>query len=507
VRAPWLFVLVFLAYLVGPAPAKHDPRVPLPLASLASAPFVRLIDTVYPTAEPRDQGRWAGRVAGAFWTAAAVAVTFEALRTVASGEIALVLALLAGFASPLWSWASRSDTIEAPAVLVVALLLWLAVRRTESSSAASAPGELGSGALASCLWGLDPSLGALAPLAMLLLVRWRPWTRRAALLSALGAAGMAIALWRLGIAPAAEPLRRFSAEALAAYLVSPGRGLLLFAPVTVLALAALLRGDEPRRLVRGSALAILVALVQVAGLADPWGPQAFGPALLAPILPLLAVMASGLPARALRSAALIALPALIAHGAIVLDGRFAWDARRVPVAHPDAVWDRRDSPLSDLVSGPPAPDPALFLPGDFLMRPGEHPTRTGDALPWLAFGWDAPEPSGIWATGRESWIVLAVPPGDYTLTLTAAAPRVRGHSQRLAIERPGGPPLEAAFTGGVWDFQPVSIPFRPEAGIAVLKIRPTDTWRPGRGDVRRLSFFVASLRLERTRSGPERPPS
>jgi hypothetical protein len=52
------------------------------------------------------------------------------------------------------------------------------------------------------------------------------------------------------------------------------------------------------------------------------------------------------------------------------------------------------------------------------------------------------------------------------------------------------------FTGGLWDFQPVTIPFQPEAGIAVFKIRPAHTWRPGRGDTRRLSVFVASLRLQ-----------
>ena len=50
------------------------------------------------------------------------------------------------------------------------------------------------------------------------------------------------------------------------------------------------------------------------------------------------------------------------------------------------------------------------------------------------------------------------------------------------------------------------IPFRPEAGITVLQIHPTHTWRPGRGDVRPLSLFVASLRLQRTLRDPRPPP-
>ena len=502
VRSPWLFVLVFLAYILGPAPAKHDPREPTPLASLGSAPFLRLVVAVYPTAEPADQGRWAGRVAGAAWTAAAVAVTFEAVSTLAAWPTALGLALLAGFASPLWSWASRSDTIEAPATLVVALLLWLAVRRAGDSSLASPLGDFASGALASFLWGLDPSLGVAAPLATLVCVRVAHWTRGAALFAAIGAGAAALLVWRLHTArgaavPALLPrLDAFDPGLLGAYLVSPGRGLLLFAPVAGLAVAGLLRRDEPRRLVRGSGLAALMALVNVACLDDPWGPQSFGPALLSPVVPLLAVMASGLPALGLRWGSLIAVPVVFAHGTAVLDGRFTWDARREPVAHPDAVWDTRDSPFAELAFGPPPPDPARFLPGAFPMLPGEHTTRAGDALPWLAFGWETPEPTGTWASGRESWIVLAVPPGDYALTLTAAAPRVKGRGQRLEIERAGRPPVEVVFSGGPWEFQPVTILFRPEAGVAVLKIRPAHTWRPGRGDIRRLTFFVSSLRLQ-----------
>ena len=200
VRARWLYALVFLAYLLGPAPAKHDPRAPTPLASLSAAPFLGLVETVYATAERADQVRWAGRVAGGFWTAAAVAATFAALRMVVSGTTALVLALFAGFASPLWSWASRSDTIEAPSTLVVALLLWLAVRDARDSAGAAAFAALASGALAAMLWLLDPALGVVTPLAILC-VRALPWTRRAALVAGAGALATALVGWGRAAAP------------------------------------------------------------------------------------------------------------------------------------------------------------------------------------------------------------------------------------------------------------------------------------------------------------------
>ena len=91
---------------------------------------------------------------------------------------------------------------------------------------------------------------------------------------------------------------------------------------------------------------------------------------------------------------------------------------------------------------------------------------------------------------------MAVPPGDYVLTLMATAPRVRGRPQRLEIERPGGPPVEITFADGLWNVQPLPIHFRPEAGVVVLKLRPAHRFMPGHGDVRRLSVFVTALWLE-----------
>jgi hypothetical protein len=329
----------------------------------------------------------------------------------------------------------------------------------------------------------------------------RPWTRTAFGFAAAGAGTVALVASGLVASAALPPgsAPHFGAPdpaVVAAYLVSPGRGLPFFVPLAVLAVAALLRGDEPRRLVRRCALTVAIVLAEAACLDPPWRAEGFGPSSLAPYVPLLAAMAASLPSRGLRWGALLALPAVVAHGGAVFVGGHTWEERRDPVGHPLAVWDARDSPFSDLLVGPPRPEVEALLPSAFHLPPGEHVTRAGEPVPWLLYGWEPPEPTGTWASGRESWIVLAVPPGDQVLSLMATAPHVRGRPQRLEIERPGAPPFEVALTEDLWNLQPVTIPFRPQAGVAVIKLRPAHTWLPGHGDVRRLTVFVASIRLE-----------
>ena len=499
-RARWLFLLAFLVYLLGPVRPPTGAAHPSTLGPVASAPFESLVRTIYPTADPADRALWSSRLAGAAWTAAAVGMSLRALECLTTPGVALALSLLAAFPSPFWSWASRSDTPHAPAALVVAALLWLAVRPSGASTAEERMGEVACGALAASLFFFDAT-HPLTPLALLLGVRVRRWTRSSAVFAAAGAGASALAVRGLVASTAAWPataghFRAPDPAVFAAYLASPGRGLVFFVPLAALAVIALLRGDEPRRLVRGCAFTVGVALAEVACLDPPWRMEGFGPSTLAPYVPLLAAMAAGLPPIGIRWGAVLALPAAVAHGGAVFVGGHTWDERRDPMGHPEAVWDVRDTPFADLLVGPPRPEIAALVPSAFRMPPGEHVARAGEPLPWLVYGWETPEPTGTWASGPESWIVVAVPPGDYAMTLMAAAPRVRGRPQRLAIERPGGPPLEVTFAEGLWNIQPVIIHFRPQAGVAIFKLRPAHTYKPGHGDVRRLSVFVASIWLD-----------
>lgn len=508
-QARWLFGFVVLAYLFGPAragvscsatstwilPPEAVPPAPK-LAELFGFPVAAAVRAAYPGVSPNDLALRAGRLFGSLCTAGAVALTFLALRRRTSGTGGLLLALGVAFASPLWSWTSRADPPETLAVLLVAALLWLPAQ-ARPLFWGDTPG-VAAGGLAAGLLFLDPvSLAATPALAML---ARQPSSRSswAALLGG-GAGTTTLLVWLQGMPP--DGLLtwlqgRFGAPdpiVASAYLVSPGRGLVWFAPVVGLAALALRRGATP--FARHGALVVLAVLVESSFRREPWGPLGFGPTLLAPYLPLLALMAAELPVSWLRAGALLSLPAALAHGGAVFAGGHTWDERRAIILEPQAVWDLRDSPFSDLVFGAPPPDVADFSAARFFLRPGLHPTRAGAAAPWLVYGWEAPEPRGTWASGRESWIALAAPPGEYRLTLVASAPRLAGRAQRIEVERPGAAPLELGFAKQLWQFESLTIPFHAERNLTVLRLRPAHTWMPGHGDVRHCSLFLAGLRL------------
>jgi hypothetical protein len=299
-------------------------------------------------------------MAGAFWTAAAVAVTFEALRRQRPrGPWALGLALLTGFASPLWSWASRSDSIRSPggAARRSHAVARLAPRR-RSTRARLRLRRRGCVSLGPRLFARLGGPARDAPLCPIQIVD-EPGRR----FSRPRESGPRfLCLWGLRAMagpPFLPQLADFAPAAFAAYLVAPGRSLVAFAPVAGLAAAALIRREQPRWLVRGGGTVVLVAVLQIACLPDPWGPQSFGPALLAPLVPLFAAMASGVPSKGLRWGALIALPIFFAHGAVVFAGS-GWDSRpsaggssRRGLGHDRlAVFGPREKPAS------PRPHPA-----------------------------------------------------------------------------------------------------------------------------------------------------
>jgi peptidyl-prolyl cis-trans isomerase A (cyclophilin A) len=447
VTGRWVFVLTFLAYLFGPsrAPAQ-DAR-----SSLATAPVAAVLNAVYPSVPPEDRERWALRLACALCCAGAVAITFLASCQLTRPEDALILAGMAAFATPLWSWTSRADAPGALACLMVASLLWVWLARPRS--AASAGGALGALVLA-------------------------PW-----------------------LLAAHDPGARIRPEVIAAYLASPGRGLLFFAPIAPLAVVALLRRDPPRRILLGGTLVLAAALLELAARREPWGPLGFGPTLLAPYVPILAAIAGCLPRTWIRVGALLSLPAALAHGTSVLAGGHTWDERRRVAQYEEAVWDFRDSPFSDLAFGSPRPDLRRLAAIDHVVKDGDQPTRAGASAPWLAYGWESPEPGGTWASGAESWIVVGAPPGDYVLTLTATAPAQRGRRQRLTVERPAEDPLTLSFSRELWQLEALRVPFRAVENLTVLKLHPAHTWIPGHGDARPLSLFLAALRLQ----GPPSP--
>jgi hypothetical protein len=143
------------------------------------------------------------------------------------------------------------------------------------------------------------------------------------------------------------------ATALAGLLVSPARGALVFAPLLLVALWAAIRsGDRPARIL---AVGVVAHLVLIAVWRDWWGGLTFGPRLLGEALwvaPWMIARAWPIAGRGARtvlvaSAAVTAAVGLL--GALRYDA--AWDIRRDPDHHHEALWDLRDSPLAAAVRG------------------------------------------------------------------------------------------------------------------------------------------------------------
>lgn len=147
------------------------------------------------------------------------------------------------------------------------------------------------------------------------------------------------------------PLR----QGLPGILVSPGRGLLLYSPVFVFALGALLlswrrQGDG---LLRSLSIGVLLEILLYGKWVAWWGGHCYGPRLLADLTPVLALslcsVLGWMDARRTWKALFLVTVALsiYAHvvGAFVDDG--SWSSRMEVERHPERVWSWSDNPLTN----------------------------------------------------------------------------------------------------------------------------------------------------------------
>ena len=280
-----------------------------------------------------------------------------------SAGVALVFAL--GTAA--WSTTSRSLWQHGPSMLALALAL-LAAQRLESGprsrSMAAALGAAVAGA-----YVLRPTNAiAVVAFGVLVVVRHRRSVGYfiLGLLSVLGVfAAVNLAAYHRPLPPyfsaSRISLHGDYLEALAANLVSPARGILVFSPVVVLSVVGIalqIRRGMLRPLEVVAAACVLVQLLVVSAQNEGWwAGHAFGPRFMSDVLPFLAYLA--IPAVEELLAALRASPAAaavrVAAGATVLtvalsvvinaQGAYlrsstCWNARPVNVDfHPDRVWD------------------------------------------------------------------------------------------------------------------------------------------------------------------------
>jgi hypothetical protein len=285
---------------------------------------------------------------------------------------ALTLALLYGFATLAWPYARFGFDVTLTALLILAAVryTWLAGRAGPGRAA------LGYWTRAGILSGLVvlvrlPSLAAILPLAALCVVDvLRARTRQSVGNLAGFAVPVVIALaftgWynfmRFGSAlddghrlNAADRLSSAPWVGLAGMFISPGKGLIWYCPVLLLAIAAtpaFLRARPHASLVAGSVS--LISMLPYAFVNDWYGGSAWGPRFFLPVLPLLCLPLLELPAviagSPFRKA--IAFAVIGVSVVIQLAGQLVSYPDRLALANKlgygsDIFWNVRRSPLID----------------------------------------------------------------------------------------------------------------------------------------------------------------
>ncbi len=296
-------------------------------------------------------------------------IAYERLRGSPTTRRRAALAVAAVFAlgTSAWSTASRSLWQHGPSMLLLALAVLAAVRLEDGRRPRAMALVLG--AAVAGAYAVRPT-NAIAVAAFTLLVGLRH--RRSALPYLAGLLGVLALFVAVNVAAYGEVLphyfsaRRISLhgdylEALAANVVSPARGMLLFSPVVALSVAGVFialrrRSAGPLHLV---ALGCVVAQLLVVSAQNEgwWAGHAYGPRFLSDVLPLLAYLSlpavqallDARPERAQRSGARVARVAVgvVVAVSIAINGEGAylrastcWNSVPVDVdVRPARVWD------------------------------------------------------------------------------------------------------------------------------------------------------------------------
>jgi hypothetical protein len=305
--------------------------------------------------------------------AAAAVLLLALLRRMLPEREAWLMTLV--FALGTGNWSTASQALWQHTYGEVAILGCLyAIDRWEEGLA-DARWEWVAGFCAGCALTIRPSNIALpVALAVVLSLRRtgpRTWIRVFAPVTGAGALTAASNLAVFGRVSGGYPpsLGGHFLEGLAGVLFSPGRGLLVYTPVAVFALAALFRraresGGRHRMVIAAAGVFSVCDIGIVAFWPAWWGGYCWGPRLLTDILaPLMILVAAGLPA--LRGSGWKwAFTVAVVYGLVIQaigvycypEGR--WD--RLPVSvdsHPERLWDWKDNPIARTVRGGIASEP------------------------------------------------------------------------------------------------------------------------------------------------------
>lgn len=313
-------------------------------------------------------------VAVIFAAASAVALLIL-LRRITTPRIAWILTLIFALATGNWSTSSQAMWPHTTDTLAILACFYAIARWPTGESRWYWMAGLAAG----CAVAIRATNLALAPALVLAL-----WSTRASFrhyvrvfLAPAAAACAAIAYNILifdrasGIYP--PQLDGTLIAGLAGILVSPGRGLLLYTPVAIFALAAFFpaarrSSEKYRPLVIACAAFSLVHIAIISRWPDWWGGYCWGPRLLTEILPALMILIaagwSALHSKPLRAAFAIAAAwgFFIQAAGVYCYPEGHWDNTPASVElHPERNWNWRDNPLRRTIRAGIAWEPYAIL--------------------------------------------------------------------------------------------------------------------------------------------------
>jgi hypothetical protein len=337
--------------------------------------------------------------------ALSVVVLYLAARRSSSEGPALAAAAVYAFATSCFSVTSQALWEHGPGQLCLAVGLWALVR------GGSAGATLAGLALAGAVVMRPANVVVAAPLFLAALVRHPAALRRVLLAASVPVAFLAVyntlyygAPWSSGrneILGSAEWTRSPLAS-LAGLLVSPGRGLFVYSPVLIFAVAGLVVGCRRKRplfpaLAAASGLLLLALSLRRAW----WGGWCYGPRYLADLLPvlcfaLLPVLEAARSRPWIRAAVLaLALPSVALHGLGAFGYDSSWDGPVNVDRNPQALWSWSAGPIPHFAGRAPAS--ARRLHAALRMALWRPPTSRG--IEGLAASYVSPSAPALCAPG------------------------------------------------------------------------------------------------------------
>ena len=304
------------------------------------------------------------------------------------------VALAFAFCTSAWSTADRSLWQHGPSMLCLSLAVLLALRASQSPDGRK--GDLvGTGAAVAAAFTMRPTNG----LSVLVLTVWALLVFRLRVIWYLaGAAGVAAGWLAVNVANYGTPLPSYyrSSElgrpangvplhfwqAMAGNVVSPARGLFVFTPVLLLAVAGvvvLLRRRAMTALYAALGSCVLLHWVTISLFAQWWGGNSYGPRLFSDMVPYLVVLSvpavgellspARLPSRRRMprgllwsGTAVLVLASFTAHaeGALTRSGS-CWNSVPVGIdSKPSRLWDWQDAQVTAGIRGVLAGEPHEF---------------------------------------------------------------------------------------------------------------------------------------------------